>query len=26
LPAVSQRREDHLQPANTFAKESALWT
>jgi signal transduction histidine kinase len=26
LPAVSQRREDQLQPANTFAKESALWT
>jgi signal transduction histidine kinase len=26
LPAVSQRREDHLQPADTFAKESALWT
>ena len=26
LPAVSQRREDHLQSANTFAKESALWT
>ena len=26
LPAVSQRREDHLQPANTFAEESALWT
>jgi signal transduction histidine kinase len=26
LPAMSQRREDHLQPANTFAEESALWT
>jgi signal transduction histidine kinase len=25
LPAVSQRRED-LQPANTFAEESVLWT